>query len=126
MCLERKFSFKEQELTHSTALLSYIKVQTIVSLSILFLVILFEHYLAGSKIFVLALFIIFSVITTGAMLEQKRWIFHLEFLRFILVGIFIWLSYPYFNLGIFMTGMAIVIGSFYKSIGKKYYTYLYC
>jgi len=123
--LERKLSFKEEELTYSTQLLNYIKGQTIVSLILLFFVILFEHYLTTGKIFTISLFIVLSLITTGAMLEQRRWIFHLEFARLTLLGVFIWLSYPYFNLAMFLFGMATVVVLFYRTIGKRYYNYFY-
>jgi len=123
--LEKRLSFKTQELTHSSQLLTYIKGQTIVSLIVLFLLILFEHYFSTDKIFVLALFIILSLVTTGAMLEQRHWIFHLEFTRLTLLGIFTWLNYPYFNLAMFLMGMATVLILFYKTIGRKYSTFLY-
>lgn len=123
--LERKLSFRQQELKHSPVLLNYIKLQTITNLLLLFAVIFFEYYISGSKILVLSLFILVSVITTGAMLEQRRWIFHLEFARLSLFGAFTCLSYPSFNLGVFMLMLAAVVLLFYKTIGKHYYSYLY-
>ncbi len=51
----------------------------------------------------LTLFIVLSVIITGAMLEQKRWIFHLEFIRFIILSVI---------LNSFFHGNYIVIISF--------------
>lgn len=123
--LERKLSFKEQEVKYSVPLLNYIKAQTILSLALLFFVILFEHYFSGIKIALLSLFIILSVITTGSMLEQRRWIFHLEFARLALVGILAWVSYPYFNLTVFLLSLSVVIILFYKTIGNRYYSYLY-
>jgi alkylglycerol monooxygenase len=65
------------------------------------------------------------VITTGAMLEQRRWIFHLEFARLTLFGILTCLSYPSFNLGVFILMLGALVVIFYKSIGKLYYSYLY-
>jgi len=92
---------------------------------LLFLAVLFEHYISGPKIFVISSFIILSLITTGSMLEQKRWIFHLEFARLALIGVFIRLSFPYFNLTVFMLMLAATILLFYRTIGRKYYYYLY-
>jgi sterol desaturase/sphingolipid hydroxylase (fatty acid hydroxylase superfamily) len=123
--LERKLSFSRQEINHSPALLKYIKLQTMTSLLLLFFVILFEHYLDSIKIVILSSFILLSVITTGAMLEQRRWIFHLEFVRLGLLGILVWVSYPYFNLSLFLTGLAVIFVLFYKAIGSRYYNYLY-
>ena len=56
--LERKFSRKEYDLTQSNTLRNYIKLQTVVSLLLLFLVILFEHYLNTAQLITSALFII--------------------------------------------------------------------
>lgn len=123
--LERKLSFRQQELTYSKPLLGYIRFQTILSLVLLFLVILFEHYFSPARIFLLSVFIILSVITTGSMLEQRRWIFHLEFARLGLLGILTWLCFPYFNLTVFLLGLAGLIVLFYRTIGKRYYAYLY-
>jgi len=123
--LERKLSFRQQELTYSKPLLGYIRFQTILSLVLLFLVILFEHYFSPARLFLLSVFIILSVITTGSMLEQRRWIFHLEFARLGLLGILTWLSFPYFNLTVFLVGLATIIVLFYRTIGKRYYAYLY-
>jgi len=71
------------------------------------------------------LFIILSVITTGSMLEQRRWIFHLEFSRVAVLGILSWFTFPYFNLAVFLACLAVVIIAFYRTIGKHYYGYLY-
>jgi hypothetical protein len=106
-------------------LLNYIRFQTLLSLFILFGVILFEHYLSGPKLFLFSVFILLSVITTGSMLEQRRWIFHLEFARLGVLGILLWVSFPYFNLSLFLAGLAILILVFYRTIGDRYYACLY-
>jgi hypothetical protein len=123
--LERKLSFKVERPSFLPALTAYIRFQTILSLILLFLVTLFEHYISGPKIFIVALFILLSVINTGSMLEQKRWIFHLELARLALVGIFVRLSFPYFKLTVFLLVLGLSVLLFYKTIGKRYYAYLY-
>lgn len=124
--LERKLSCKRQEVKYTETLVKYIQMQTIISLTVLFCVILFEHYLSNIKISVLSFYILLSVIIAGAMLEQKRWIFHLEFARFTLLGLFAWLTFPYFNLSIFLILLLLITMAFYKTIGARYYGYLYC
>ncbi len=123
--LERKLSYKEVHISYCPALLNYIRFQTLLSLFILFGVILFEHYLNAPKLLLFSIFILLSVITTGSMLEQRRWIFHLEFARLGILGILLWVSFPYFNLSIFMVGLALLILLFYRTIGERYYAYLY-
>ncbi len=125
LSLERKLSYKELSFSYAPALISYIRFQTLFSLSLLFIVLLFEHYLRTPQMLLLALFIILSVITTGSMLEQRRWIFHLEFARVAVLGILSWFTFPYFNLAVFLACLAVVIIAFYRTIGKHYYGYLY-
>jgi sterol desaturase/sphingolipid hydroxylase (fatty acid hydroxylase superfamily) len=123
--LERKLSFKLERPSFLSALTAYIRFQTILSLFLLFLVILFEHYISGPKKLIVALFILLSVINTGSMLEQKRWIFHLELARLALIGIFVRLSFPYLKLTVFLLVLGLSVLLFYKTIGRRYYAYLY-
>ena len=123
--LERKFSRKEYELSQTKAVRNYIKWQTIVSLLLLFLVILFEHYLHLPQLVTAALFIILSVITTGAMLEQRRWIVFLEYARIGLLGIFVYLCYPSYSISAVILLILAVLLLFCRSIGERYNGYLY-
>ncbi|MBN9380998.1 MAG: sterol desaturase family protein [Chitinophagaceae bacterium] len=118
--LERRLSFRQRQGPMPGALQNYIKVQTLLVLAVLFFVILFEHYLSGAKLVLLSLFIIVSAVTTGAMLEQRRWIFHLEFARFGLLSILLLVTYPDMRLGMILMTVATVILAFYKTIGKGY------
>lgn len=123
--LERKFSRKEYELLQTKALRNYIKLQTLVSLTLLFLLILFEHYATTAQLVTAALFIILSVITTGAMLEQRRWIVYLEFFRLGLIGIFIYLCYPSYSIS---AVILLILGGlllFCKTLSERYNGYLY-
>lgn len=123
--LERKFSRKEYGLSQTKVLCNYIKLQTVVSLVLLFVVILLEHYFTSLQLVTAAFFIILSVITTGAMLEQRRWIVFLEFARFGLLGIFIYLCYPSYNISILIFSVLTVLLLFCKTIGERYNGYLF-
>lgn len=123
--LERKFSTKDPDAPQTTPLKNYIKGQTIISLFLLFLVILFEYYLTTPKMVTASLFIILSVITTGAMLQQRRWIFYLEYIRLSLLGIYVWLSYPSYSVSTFFIFVLLGLLLFYKTIGNYYRQYLF-
>ncbi len=123
--LERKFSRKEYDLSQTKALRNYIKLQTVVSLLLLFLVILFEHYLNTPQLITGALFIILSVITTGAMLEQRRWIVYLEFCRLGLLGIFVYLCYPSYSISAIILVILAGLLLFCKTLSERYNGYLY-
>lgn len=123
--LERKFSRKEYDLSQTKALRNYIKLQTVVSLLLLFLVILFEHYIGIAQLTTAAFFIILSVITTGAMLEQRRWIVYLEFCRLGLLGIFVYLCYPSYSISAIILLMLGGLLLFCKTLSERYNSYLY-
>jgi alkylglycerol monooxygenase len=123
-CLERKFSKRNHKIHQTTAMRNYIKWQTVVSLLLLFLVILFEHYMSLPKLVTAAFFILLSLINTGAMIEQRRWIFYIEYGRTMLAGIFIYLLYPSFSLSVCMILLFGALLIFYKSLGNYYFRLL--
>ena len=67
----------------------YVFWQTALNLSILFLVLLFEHYLTGLQLLLATTFILVSVINTSAILEQRKWVLNLEYVRFAILLLFI-------------------------------------
>lgn len=122
--LESKLLRKTEPPPKSKVLVKYILIKTIVSLVLLFLTILFEHYLNGPQILVASIYLILSVIATGALLEQRRWIFNLEFARAVLIGIFIWFTYPFFSLPLFLLAMLGIFVFFHRLLGEIYFKYL--
>lgn len=123
--LEKKLSFRQRKRNIPASLSRYIKAQTIICLVVLFLTILLEHYLNIGQLLTLSGIILLSVINTGAMLEQQHWIFHTEFVRALLCGIFCWLTFPHFSLTTFLLGIALVILLFYNTFKSRYEAYLY-
>jgi sterol desaturase/sphingolipid hydroxylase (fatty acid hydroxylase superfamily) len=83
--VERKFLNVQPHRKPTLTMRQYVTTQTIFSISLLFLVALFEHYFSGVMLFLLSAFILVSLINSGAILDQRRWIFYLEFIRVLLV-----------------------------------------
>lgn len=123
--LERKLSQRRPQTGNNQSLRNYIVVQTILSLLLLFFAILFEHYLNTSQLTCIGLFIILSLITTGAMLEQKQWIFLLEIGRLSVLGMLLWQYYPNAYTAFTVTLILLVLVLFFRSIGRQYNRYLY-
>lgn len=123
--LERKLSQKVRHVQHSKNLISAIKIKTITTVLVLFFTILFSNYITSERVILITVFIVLSVIVTGAMLEQKRWIFHLEFLRFTLLCFIINFSFPtlYFTVFVLASISSVVI--FYDEIQNRYQHYLF-
>jgi alkylglycerol monooxygenase len=125
LLLERKFSKKAEDIQYSKKLENAVILKTIVTLLVLFFTILFSKYITASILFLLTGFIILSVIVTGAMLEQKKWIFNLEFLR---IGIVCYVILSFFSnpLLIIAVGLLGLVGIlFYKTIHSKYEAFLF-
>jgi alkylglycerol monooxygenase len=72
----------------------YITAQTVFSIILLFVVGFFVYYLSLLQIFLLSFFILLSLINSGAILDQRKWIFYLEYIRVILVLVTIGVFYP--------------------------------
>ena len=123
--LERKLSQKVTHVQHSPNLILAIKIKTITTVLMLFFTILFSKYISFEKIAFITLFIVLSVIITGAMLEQKKWIFHLEFLRFTILCIIINFKFPTFYFTISVLGLITLVVVFYNEIQSKYQNYLF-
>jgi alkylglycerol monooxygenase len=83
--VERKFLNVQPNRKPTLTMRQYVTAQTIFSISLLFFVALFEHYFSGTMLFLLSAFILVSLVNSGAILDQRRWIFYLEFIRVLLV-----------------------------------------
>jgi len=104
---------------------NYIFFQTVITLVLLFMVLLLEYYLTRNQLIIAALFVLISIVNTGAMLEKQYWIFYLELTRLTLLLFFI--NNIYFNL-YFFVGCGIILLSvllFIKPIKQWYITSLY-
>jgi hypothetical protein len=80
--------------TPKQAVRQYVNAQTAFSLTLLFVVTLFEHYLSGILLFLFSFFIIVSLINSVPILDQRRWIFYLEYIRILIVMAAIAVFYP--------------------------------
>lgn len=123
--LERKLSQKVNNVAYSNKLIQAIKIKTFSTVIILFLTILFSKNIPQTNIFLLAIFIFLSVVITGAMLEQKRWIFHLEFLRFTILCFLVNSTFPSLYFPTFFLVAISPFVVFYENIQLKYQKYLF-
>ena len=93
--LERKLlNVQPNRKPPTLAMRQYVTAQTVFSIVLLFVVALFIHYLSVLQIFLLSSFTILSLVNSGAILDQRRWIFYLEYIRVILVLVTIGVFYP--------------------------------
>jgi sterol desaturase/sphingolipid hydroxylase (fatty acid hydroxylase superfamily) len=123
--LERKLSQKVTHIQYTEKLIRAIQVKTITTIIVLFVTILFSKNISQLNLLLLTTFIVLSVIVTGAMLEQKRWVFHLEFARFsILCFIFNETVMTIYVTTLILTIYTLAI-LFYKTINTSYQRFLF-
>lgn len=123
--LERKLLNVQPYRKPTIAMRQYVTAQTIFSLALLFTVALFEHYFSVLQLFLLSAFIIISLINSGAILDQRRWIFFPELLRAIIVMVEIGLVYRNsWAVGCLGTLLFIMIW-YFRPMQRKYIEVLY-
>ncbi|MEO7923285.1 MAG: sterol desaturase family protein [Chitinophagaceae bacterium] len=123
--LERKLLNVHPQREPTLAMRQYVTAQTVFSLALLFITILFEHYFSGLQLFLLSAFIVVSLINSGAILDQRRWIFFLEFIRALIVMTAIGLVYRNnWTLGS-LTGILIILVWYFRPMQRRYMRLLY-
>lgn len=123
--LERKLSNVRPHLQPTLAMRQYVTTQTIFSISLLFIVALFEHYFSMAQLILMAAFILVSLINSGAILDQRRWNFFLEFIRALIVMISIGLVYRNnWVVGSMVATLIILVWNF-RPIQRRYLRLLY-
>jgi alkylglycerol monooxygenase len=124
--LERRFlNVRLQHRPATLAIRQYVTAQSIFSLGLLFVVILFEHYLSIVQLLLLSAFIVISLVNSGAILDQRRWIFYLEYTRLLLVMVAVGVFYPN---GWIFSGLAtalVVMIWYFRPIQRYYFRILY-
>ncbi|NML21087.1 sterol desaturase family protein [Pseudoflavitalea sp. G-6-1-2] len=103
----------------------YVVWQIILSLSLLFVFILFEHYLPLTQQLLISLALILTLINCGAIMEQKRWVFYLEFLRLLTVTIGIVIAYPAIWLSVLLLPAGLLILRYFETIREYYLSWVY-
>lgn len=98
----------------------YVLFQVAASLLTLFVFILFEHHLHWEVQLTIALIILLTLVNCGAILEQRRWIFYLEYVRLtiILTGIFLYHPNVTFALA---ASLLLTMGLYYFSTLRNTY-----
>lgn len=104
---------------------TYIIVQTIATLLLLFLVCLFEKSLSTAHLVVLSGFIIVSLMNTGAILEQKKWVFYLEYARLLIVLAGIGYLVPEAITLTVVLLLVVLTACFFRTIQHYYHRYLF-
>jgi alkylglycerol monooxygenase len=124
--LERSLLQKKDAPALSATLCTNILVQTILTITLLFAAILFEAYLSAYQLSLATLFILLSVVNTGAMLEQRKMVFYIDVLRFSMLSLLLDTFYPNTQADTILLLLLVIILLFHKALRRQYCGYLYC
>jgi len=123
--LEQRLLSRQATSTHSAQLKQYVGWQTAVSIFVLFITALFEQHFTAGRLWVLSAFIIISLVNTGAILEQKKWVFYLEYARIAVVFAGIALEYPTIITLLVLLLLLVVLIYYYRPVRNYYYEILF-
>jgi alkylglycerol monooxygenase len=102
----------------------YVLGQLSLTLFVLFGLLLFEHYAPLWLQVAVALLILLTLINSGAILEQRRWVFYLEYLRVWVIVIIIYCYYPLVTSLVLIALLWITLFCF-KQMQKQYLRLVY-
>lgn len=123
--LEEKFKIFNNKESAGNELNRYVVFQVITSLILLFLFIGFENHLNWEMQTLFTLFIIVTLVNCGAILEQKKWIFYLEYSRVFLFLIGILIYYPSAILISLFACLVPVSIYYFDLLQRRYLYYVY-
>lgn len=103
----------------------YVVWQVVLTLPLLFIFILLEQRIPVMQQVLIALTILLTLINCGAIMEQKQWVFSLEFLRLLTVGISFVLTYPYTWLLVSMLIVAGILARYFQTARSYYLQWIY-
>ncbi len=122
---EKKFLTKGRVQTGSMNFRYYVLGQMAGAIVILFGLLLFEYEIPFFLQVVIGLFILVTLTNSGAILEQRDWVFYLEYVRAALVVIALYYYFPDSTL----TGLAVLICIsavfYFSALEKQYLRFVY-
>lgn len=123
--LEHHFSRTKSKLQPPHPLRRYIGMQTWLSITVLFFFVLLVAWQSPLQLFLGALFILASLILTGAMLEQRYWVFEVEIVRLGLLLAYIYTWAPLEGLAFVFIALLILLIALQQFFSHRYYRLLY-
>lgn len=125
LLLEKKFLKKKTFLQPTASHKIYVAIQTLLSLVVLFFTVYLYSHLATTQVVLLTAFILVSLVNTGAILEQRSWIFYLEFIRITIPLTWIWVYYPYIATSVCIILTLLLLLYFFRPMEKRYHRLLF-
>lgn len=122
---EARFRIRQSDAPFDAPLNRYVVWQIGLTMGLLFIFILFEHYIPFTQQVLISLAILLTLINCGAIMEQKQWVYYLEFLRLLTLTIGFILAYPAIWLNIVLIFVAILLIAYFDTLRVHYLEWVY-
>ena len=122
---EQRFRIRQSNAPFDKPLNRYVVWQIGLTIALLFIFILFEHHIPLMQQVLISLGILLTLINCGAIMEQKQWIYYLEFLRLLTLTIGFILVYPAVWLNILLLFAAVLLVAYFDTIRVYYLEWVY-
>ncbi|WP_249219421.1 sterol desaturase family protein [Chitinophaga sp. HK235] len=123
--LEENFLLRNRSITETPKLNNYVVWQMATTLTLLFVFLLLEYYAPVFIQVCVTLLILLTLINCGAILEQKRWVFYLEYARYAVLCFALFYCWPHPSL-VTLAGLVLATAIYYQSrLREEYYRLVY-
>ena len=123
--VEKRFLSKNKVRVRSQKFRRYVLVQFIITVTTLFFLLLFEHQEETFLQIMAALVIFVTLINCGAIMEQRRWVFYLEFARGALIFITAYHYFPHPTVLVLLWTTLIGGVLYFSTLQKQYLQTIY-
>lgn len=123
--VEKRFLVAQRDLPANQPLNRYVAWQIGLSVVILFVFILFERYIPLSQQVLISLGLVLTLINCGAIMEQKKWVFYLEYLRLLTVTIGFVIAWPAAWANVLVLSLIILLAGYFETLRDYYLQWVY-
>ncbi len=123
--VEKRFMIRHNTMPVERPLNRYVIWQIAMSVVLLFLFILFERYIPVMQQVLISLGLVLTLINCGAIMEQKQWIFYLEFLRLLTVCFGFVIGWPALWMNVLLLSVSILLLGYFANIRDYYLQWVY-
>ncbi|WP_143308052.1 sterol desaturase family protein [Chitinophaga vietnamensis] len=109
--LEERFLLRNDSITETPKLNNYVVWQVASVLILLFSFLLMEHYVPVFIQVCVVLLILLTLINCGAILEQKQWVFYLEYARYVVLSLALYYCWP--SPAVLLGAASLMVMAFY-------------
>lgn len=103
----------------------YVLWQLAASLAGLFIFILFEKNIPAYQQVIFTGLLLLTLVNCGAIMEQKHWIFYIEYSRLLLIALLVISIFPITHVAILLIMLSVLLLYDFNSANKKYLEWIY-